>query len=50
MNVAGSKVAGAEKFGVNINIDITLDRKPGVSSFPKKLDAAKKNLSKIKRK
>jgi hypothetical protein len=44
------KLAGAEKFGVTIKIDPSLDRKPGEIYFPKKLEEAKKTLSKMKRK
>lgn len=44
------KLAGAEKFGITIKIDPSLDRKPGETSFPKKLEEAKKTLSKMKRK
>ena len=46
--ITTEKIVGSEKPGVVLKIDNTLDRKEGVTSFPKKLATAKKNLSKLK--
>jgi hypothetical protein len=41
------KLAGAEKFGFKIVIDPTLTRNPGETSFPKKVNEAKKMLANL---